>query len=60
MNLVNEILDECEIMGKDFSNTSVALLRIGLAQRRYQELKQREEIEEEAKERLRKEKEAKV
>lgn len=49
LSLVNEILNESEVMGKDFSGTLVTLLRIGLSVRKDQQLRAAEEIEREVK-----------
>lgn len=45
IGLVNEILDESEVMGRDFSSTSVVLLRMGLALRRQQDHAEKVKIE---------------
>jgi len=49
LSIVNEILNESEVMGKDFSGTLVTLLRIGLSVRKDQQLRAAEEVEREVK-----------
>jgi len=49
LSIVNEILNESEIMGKDFSGTLVTLLRIGISIRKDQAIRQQEEVEREVK-----------
>lgn len=49
---MNAILDESVTMGKDFSSTLTILVKMGLTQRRAEERRLKEEIEEEAKKRL--------
>jgi hypothetical protein len=47
ISVVNSIIDESEIMGKDFSGTSVVLLRMGLSMRRAQDEAERDRINQE-------------
>jgi hypothetical protein len=47
ISVVNQIMDESEVMGKDFSATSVVLLRMGLSMRRAQDEAERSRIIEE-------------
>lgn len=49
LSIVNEILNESEVMGKDFSGTLVTLLRIGLSVRKDQQIRAAEEVEREVK-----------
>lgn len=46
LDLLNDVLDEAEIMGKDFSNAVQVLLRTGIAIRKDQRI--REEMEQKA------------
>ena len=49
LGVINLISEESFVMKKDFSSTCVVLLKIGLAQRRSEGMKERKEIEDEAK-----------
>jgi len=49
MGLMNQIIEESHVMDKDFSATVCVLLKIALSQRKMEEMKEREEIEVEAK-----------
>lgn len=51
-DLMNAVLDESVVMGKDFSSTLTILVKMGLAQRRLEEQKLKAEIEEDVKRRL--------
>ena len=49
IGVFNQVVEESMVMDKDFSATVTVLLRIALSQRKAEEMKDREEIEEEAK-----------
>lgn len=40
--VVEQIMDEAELMGKNFSEATAVLLRIGISQRRYERDKENE------------------
>ena len=52
LRILNEIMDESELMGKDFSSTLMVLVNMGLNQRRVMEVQAREEREACAKKQL--------
>lgn len=52
LHVVNAVLDEAEVMGKDFSSTLMILVKIGLNQRKVMEIQARNEREEYAKAQL--------
>ena len=52
LRILNEIMDESELMGKDFSSTLIVLVNMGLNQRRVMEVQAREEREAYAKKQL--------
>ena len=52
LRILNEIMDESELMGKDFSSTLMVLVNMGLNQRRVMEVQAREEREAYAKKQL--------
>ena len=49
IGVFNQVFEQSMVMDKDFSATVTVLLRIALSQRKAEEMKDREEIEEEAK-----------
>lgn len=42
--VMEQIMDEAELMGKGFSEATAVLLRIGIAQRRYERDKENENL----------------
>jgi len=48
IDLLNAVLDEAEVTGKDFSNTTTMLLRIGIDMRRSARIREEDAQREEA------------